>query len=104
MKAVWTKRAVKSLQIIEAYLLREFGETKRAEFMQEAENTTKRLEQFPGMGKEEPLLAHRSKEYHSYLIPPTRLSKIVYYVEMEQIVIADVWDTRREPKKVTRGL
>lgn len=23
---------------------------------------------------------------------------------MEQIVIADVWDTHREPKKVTRGL
>ena len=39
MKAVWTKRAVKSLQIIEAYLLREFGEAKRAEFMQDAENT-----------------------------------------------------------------
>lgn len=104
MKAVWTKRAAKSLQIIEAYLLREFGETKRAEFMSEAENTAKRLEKFPEMGKEEPLLVHRSKKYHSYLIPPTHLSKIVYYIEMEQIVIADVWDTRREPKKVTRGL
>jgi len=104
MKAVWTKRAVKSLQIIEAYLLREFGETKRAEFMHDAENTTKRLEKFPEMGKEEPLLAHRAKKYHSCLILPTRLSKIVYYIEMEQIVISDVWDTRREPKKVTRGL
>ena len=56
------------------------------------------------MGQEEPLLAHRANKYHSCLILPTRLSKIVYYIKTEQIVISDVWDTRREPKKVTRGL
>ena len=93
MKVIWSQRAVKSLHIIEDYILQEFGENKRLEFMAEAEKVAKDLEQFPGMGK---------KEYHSFAI--SRLSKIIYYEDTKQVVIADVWETRREPKKLTKDL
>ena len=102
MKVIWSQRAVKSLHIIEDYILQEFGENKRLEFMAEAEKVAKNLEQFPGLGKKEPLLAHRKKEYHSFVI--TRLSKIIYYADTKRVVIADVWETRREPEKLTKGL
>ena len=104
MKSVWSERSKKSLHILEDYILREFGEKERAEFMAEAEKVALQLEIFPAMGKEEPLLAHRKKLYRSYVI--TRLSKMIYYVDekRELIVISDIWDTRREPKAVAKGL
>ncbi len=104
MKSVWSERAKKSLHIIEDYILCEFGDKKRNEFMSEAEKVAIQLESFPTMGKEEPLLAHRKKIYRSYVI--THLSKMIYHVDekRELVVISDVWDTRREPKAAAKGL
>ena len=104
MRSVWSERAKKSLHIIEDYILREFGDKKRNEFMSEAEKVAIQLESFPTMGKVEPLLAHRKKIYRSYVI--THLSKMIYHVDekRELVVISDVWDTRREPKTVAKGL
>ena len=104
MRAVWSERAKKSLHIVEDYILREFGEKKRAEFMAEAEKVAIHLESFPTMGKEEPLLKHRKKLYRSNVI--TRLSKMIYHIDekRELVIISDIWDTRREPKAVAKGL
>lgn len=104
MRSVWSERAKKSLHIVEGYILREFGEKKRDEYMAEAEKIAIQLESFPKMGKEEPLLAHRKKLYRSYVI--AHLSKMIYHIDekRELIVISDIWDTRREPKAVTKGL
>ena len=104
MRSVWSERAKKSLHIIEDYILREFGEKKRVEFMAEAEKGAIQLESFPMTGKEEPLLAHRKKLYRSYVI--THLSKMIYHVDekRDMVVISDIWDTRREPKAVAKGL
>lgn len=104
MRSVWSERAKKSLHIVEDYILREFGENKCAEFMAEAEKVALQLEIFPTMGKEEPLLAHRKKLYRSYVI--TRLSKMIYHIDekRELVIISDVWDIRREPKAVAKGL
>ena len=104
MRSVWSERAKKSLHLVEDYILREFGEKKRVEYMAEAEKIAIQLESFPKMGKEEPLLAHRKKLYRSHLI--ARLSKMIYHVDekRELVVISDVWDTRREPKAASQGL
>ncbi len=102
MEVIWSQRAVKSLHIIEEYILREFGENTRLEFMEKAEKTAKNLERFPGLGKKEPLLAHRKKDYYSCVI--AHLSKLIYYKDGERVVVSDIWDTRREPKKLRTGL
>ena len=102
MRVLWSQRASKSLHSLEDYILQEFGELKRQEYMEKAESVARRLETYPNMGKEEPALMHRKKRYKSVLITPR--TKCIYYVDGECIVIADVWDTRREPKTVAANL
>lgn len=53
---------------------------------------------FPEIGKEEPLLAGRSKVYRSLTIH--RLSKLVYTIEPDSIHVVAFWDCRREPKSL----
>ena len=104
MRSVWSERAKKSLHIVEDYILREFGDKKRVEFMEEAEKVAIQLESFPKMGKEEPLLAHRKKLYRSNVI--TRLSKMIYHIDEKRdlVVVSDVWDIRKAPKTASKGL
>ena len=104
MKAIWSYRASKSLHALEAYILKEFGEYKRQEYMQQAEKTANRLEEFPNIGRLDSLLAHRKKPYRSVLMTPK--TKMIYYIDSDndRINIVDCWDTRREPTTAARGL
>lgn len=77
MKIRWHKRAAAALHQVEDYLLREFGESVRQEFMQEVEQA-----------------------YRSIIV--RRLNKVVYYVKDDTIHVAAFWDTRREPKRQSR--
>ena len=98
----WSARAIKSLHVVEAYILQEFGEQARAKFMSSAKEAAERLEQFPMVGQEEPLLTHRKNLYRSLVIE--RKSKMIYYSDDQLIIIADFWECRREPAKNARGL
>ena len=51
----------------------------------------------PRLGKEEPLLAGRKREYRSLVVH--KLFKLVYYMDEKKqtLYIAALWDTRREP-------
>ena len=102
MTVIWTDRAEAALHSVENYLLQEFGENSREDFMQEAEHTANNLSTFPNLGKVEPLLKHRRKKYQSLRV--TNKSKLIYYIDKERVVIADVWNTRREPKELVKGL
>ena len=52
----------------------------------------------------QPLLSDRAKAYRSLVIH--KHCKVVYFVdeEADTLVIADVWDTRREPKNLMQNL
>ena len=96
MKIHWHKRADASLHQVEEYVLRDFGERVRLEFMDEVEQAVLALTNMPNMGKIDPLFAHRKQEYRSIII--RRFNKVVYYIKGDIIHIAAFWDTRREPK------
>ena len=100
MQTYWHKRAAAQLHQVEEYVLRDFGERIRQEFMDEVEQTTLSLAEMPTMGKLDPLFAHRKQAYRSIIV--RRLNKIVYYVNGDTLHIAAFWDTRREPKKQAR--
>ena len=61
MRSVWSERAKKSLHIVGDYILREFGEKKRAEFMAEAEKIAIQLESFPKDGKRRTIVGTSSE-------------------------------------------
>lgn len=96
MKIRWHKRADAALHQVEEYVLQEFGELVRQEFMDEVEKAVNALANMPNMGKLDPLFAHRKQEYRSIIV--RRLNKVVYYVKEDIIHVAAFWDTRREPK------
>ena len=96
MNIRWHKRAAAQLHQVEEYVLRDFGERIRQEFMDEVEQAVLSLADMPTMGKIDPLFVHRKQAYRSIIV--RRLNKIVYYVQGNTIHIAAFWDTRREPK------
>lgn len=100
MKIHWHKRASAQLHQIEKYVLRDFGERIRQEFMDEVEQATVSLADMPNMGIIDPLFAHRKQTYRSFIV--RKLNKIVYYVKDDTLHIAAFWDTRREPKSQAR--
>ena len=100
MKIHWHKRAADQLHQVEEYVLRNFGERIRHEFMDEVEQAILSLADMPTMGKLDPLFSHRRQAYRSIIV--RRLNKVVYYVKGDTLHIAAFWDTRREPKKQAR--
>lgn len=100
MKIHWHKRASAALHQIEEYILRDFGELVRQEFMDEVEDAVLALANTPNMDKIDPLFTHRKLEYRSIIV--RRLNKVVYYIKGDTVHIAAFWDTRREPKNQAR--
>jgi plasmid stabilization system protein ParE len=96
MKIHWHKRAAAQLHQVEEYVLRDFGERVRQEFMDEVEQAVFSLADMPTMGKLDPLFAHRKQAYRSIIV--RKLNKVVYYIKGDTLHVAAFWDTRREPK------
>ena len=93
----WHKRAAEQLHQVENYVLRDFGERIRKEFMNEIEQAVLALADMPTMGRLDPLFAHRKQAYRSIIV--RRLNKIVYYTKGDTRHIAAFWDNRRDPQK-----
>ena len=101
MKIRWHKRAEASLRQVEQYVLENFGEKVRQEFMDEVEKSVGSLAEMPTLGRLDPLFAHRQIAYRSIIV--RNLNKVVYYIKNDAIHVAAFWDTRREPKNQARN-
>ena len=79
-----------------------FGFAAHAEYVEAIEDWKKLVLDNPQIGKEEPILEGMRKAYRSYVI--SELTKCIYYVENDFIIVVDWWDTRRGIKTLTQGL
>ena len=102
MRIIWSDRAYVRRQAIEDYILFSFGFAAHADYVEAIEEWKKTVLENPQIGKVEPLLEGMRKEYRSYVI--SELTKCIYYIENDFIVIVDWWDTRRCIKTLTQGL
>jgi len=102
MKVIWLYRAEVSLRRIEEYILREYGEIVRERFIQEVKDVAYLLEKMPELGHFEPLLSEYTQGYRSIVI--NHLNKLIYYIKDDTVLIAALWDTRREPKSLTKDI
>jgi plasmid stabilization system protein ParE len=102
MRIIWSDRAFIRRQAIEDYILFSFGFAAHFEYVEAIEDWKKLVLDNPNIGKIEPLLVNMRKEYRSYVI--AKLTKCIYYVENDFIVVVDWWDTRRGIKTLTQDL
>ena len=100
MKIHWYKRAAAQLHQVEQYILRDFGEKVRKEFMDEVELAVLSLAEISTIGQVDPLFAHRKQTYRSIIV--RHLNKIVYFIKDDTVFVAAFWDTRREPNNQVR--
>ena len=102
MNIRWTKRAKTAANEVGVYILTTFGEKTFDKYGDKLLHVAGLLADSPNIGRIEPLLEHRPKLYRSLVV--TKRSKLIYHIDGETIYIVDVWDTRREPKKLVKGL
>lgn len=96
MNVVWHAQAEEALIDAAVYIQNHFGKRFREKFVGSVRQTEHALRLNPYLGKLEPLLMNRVREYRSIVVGT--LNKIIYYVDSDVIYIADFWDVRREPK------
>ena len=96
MKVKWTILAKEGLRNVAKYIKDKFGVQARMDFLQDVKHTNLLLGKHPWMGPVEPSLEEHSEEFRSIVVH--RLSKIIYYIDKENIMIADFWDCRQDPK------
>jgi toxin ParE1/3/4 len=97
VKIIWTKRAFSQFERAIRFIREEQGLTYAKIVYEKVIESITHLEQHPLMGVREPALAHKKSEYH-YLIVWSY--KIIYRVEHNKVVIARVFHTSRNPKKL----
>lgn len=96
MNVIWHAQAEEALIDAAVYIQNHFGKRFREKFVGSVRQTEYALRLNPYLGKLEPLLMNRVREYRSIVVGS--LNKIIYYVGSDVIYIADFWDVRREPK------
>ena len=103
-EVVWNKFARQEWRSRLIYGLNEFGETSAINFVRRTNEIIERIRNHPEIGYPEPLLSHKKTRYRAYrIVGPLKL--IYYYVKRSDTIrIVDVWDMRREPKKLRNRL
>lgn len=102
MRIVWTARYNKSLECIFTCALDFYSRTTLKRLNSSIKSIEGLLLDNPLLGAVEPLLIGKENEYRHVIIKP--LFKIIYRVEKDVIYMIDIWDTRRNPQKLTDGL
>ena len=96
MKAKWTPFAQQKRKETARYLAAVFGRKAAMNFHQNIREWGGHITCYPGIGSYEPLLVERPEGFRSVVVH--RNCKLVYYVDGDTLYIADLWDTRREPR------
>lgn len=103
-KVKWQQRAEQELYrlLVKGFL--DFGEGTANNFADKVAKLNEHLCRYPETGFPEPLLMGRKKLYRARHILK-RFKLIYYYAESSDTVhVVDIWDTRREPKKLAKRI
>ena len=96
MNCLWSYLAEAELCKVVDYISDNFGSYPALDFIAKIEKWDAWLAENPEMARREPLLLSiQSHEYRSVIIKPH--IKIILYVDITGVHIADLWDMRRSP-------
>ncbi|MCR5153084.1 MAG: type II toxin-antitoxin system RelE/ParE family toxin [Prevotella sp.] len=101
---IWSNRARLEYRSCLIYSNNEFGKKAARRFLEVVEKKEKQLMLSPLMGFREPLLEYRTLEYRSCIL--NKNFKMVYHFNPsnDTVYIDDIWDMRKEPKKLTNRI
>lgn len=102
MQVIWDRQALKQFDNMIEYGRKKFGEHMVRKFYQRIKSYEPLLTANPQLGIKEPLLENYPQMFRSIVVHKN--CKIIYYVEGDTLHIADLWDTRREPRALTESL
>jgi toxin ParE1/3/4 len=100
MKIVWTDFAIENLKDVFDYYSVRANKKIAHKILNQILKSTKQLEGNPELGQLEFHL-ERLKQNHRYLVCGNY--KVIYRILENQIIIIDIFDTRQNPKKITRN-
>jgi plasmid stabilization system protein ParE len=100
----WTDVAEERLKNIFDYYFEVAGYTIAASMVSEIKDSVDNLKYMPLMDSEEPYLSGRQFVYRSLVVK--KIFKIVYFIDekADNIVIATIWDCRRNPLKLQKEI
>ena len=93
MKVIWTPKAVAGWQEVADYILNTFGVDAMIEFESRTYESEANIALMPNIGTIEWNDTIENRVYRYVTIH--RRSKMLYYVENNEIYIADFWDVRK---------
>lgn len=96
MRIVWHNKAEEQKDHIADYVFEYFGYDRMKQFLNEVEQTTQLINEYPNLGAIDSLFSNRQEEYRSVVID--ELSKMVYLINEDTIHIVAFWDCRQEPE------
>jgi plasmid stabilization system protein ParE len=102
MKPIWTEGALLDWEGIARYIAVNFGKKAFDEFNEATDEAEKQVSEFPESGT--PLKTRRHRELGLKFVFISKLSKMIYHVEGETIVIDVIWDTRQSPRRLAYRL
>ena len=102
LRLEWTDDASESLDDIMEYLLETFGISSVIKLRDEIDSYVNTLLKNPYAGRREPFLEGRRYVYRSIVI--NSINKIVYRTECDVLYIIDIWDMRRSPENLVKGM
>jgi len=103
-QVIWNKQAENEWRKALLYGLEEFGETPAIRFVQRTNYIIGLIEKYPKAGLHEPLLRGRKRTFRYFHLMGS-LKLLYYYIETSNTIrIVDIWDTRREPKKLAKRI
>ena len=102
MKPIWTEGAVSDWEGIARYIAVNFGKKAFDDYNEATDQAEKQIAEFPGSGT--PLKTRKHRNLGLKFVFIRKLSKMIYHVDGEMVIIDVIWDTRQSPKRLTERL
>jgi len=102
MRLIWSEGAQSDWDGIARYIAVNFGQKAFDKFNKATDKTEKQIKEFPNSGTPFPTRKHKKLGLRFVFI--SELSKVIYHIDNETIVIDVIWDTRQSPKRLAGRL
>ncbi len=99
---IWAEGAHSDWETIARYIAVNFGKPAFDKFDTATNEAEKQIKAFPESGKPFPTRKH--KKLGLKFVVLNDLSKMIYHVDGETIIIDVIWDTRQSPKRLADRL